>query len=261
MGVLYGLGKKSLAERLDASVEEAERIIQSLYKSFPKLREYVDSQGQYPLKHNGYVNTMLGDKLRPKEIDYLRAAKTQGERNNLTARLSRLGVNLPIQGGTSSIMACGFFNNIRVSLQQSWKTPLQPIIVVHDSNTNYVPVEKIFDMRKFYDKYYTEFCASFGPKIYLLFDLLSGCSYESAKEMKQIDDDTIEYSGDASSILLIYDKIMNCRELNPECDMTRDQIVQSIQLVDDPYYRFILEGGCNMTKDLSNITVRFHRNK
>lgn len=99
MGVLYGLGKKSLAERLEASVEEAENIIQSLYKSFPQLRHYVESQGKYPMEHNGYINTMLGDKLRLREYyEFLPKAKTKSERNNIIARIERLGVNLPIQG-------------------------------------------------------------------------------------------------------------------------------------------------------------------
>lgn len=133
LGVLYGLGKASLAERLDASVEEADHIIQSLYKSFPKLREYVDKQGQYPIDHNGYVNTMLGDKLQVKEVEYYKKAKSDRERNNIIARMRRLGVNLPIQGGTSSIMACGFMHNISKSLDENWKHPLQPIIVVHCS--------------------------------------------------------------------------------------------------------------------------------
>lgn len=95
LGVLYGLGKQSLAERLDSSVEEAEDIIQGLYKSFPQLRVYVDSQGKYPLQHDGYINTMLGDKLQIKEYsEYLPKAKTDRERKNLEARISRLGVNL-----------------------------------------------------------------------------------------------------------------------------------------------------------------------
>jgi hypothetical protein len=262
LGVLYGLGKKSLAERLDSSLEEADHIIQSLYTSFPQLRVYVDKQGQYPLDHDGYVNTMLGDKLRVREADLIKEAKTDYERQNLLARMKRLGVNLPIQGGTSSIMACGFFNNIRVSEEQGWKMPLQPIIVVHDSNTNYVPVEKIFDMREYYNKNYTAFCAGINPPgIFLLFDLLAGYSYELAAPLKQIDPDTIEFSGSATSIIKIYDKIMGSPNIKTECDTERDQIISQINLVDDPYYRFILEGGCNMTKDLSSVTVRFHRTK
>ena len=262
LGVLYGLGKKSLAERLDSSLEEADHIIQSLYNSFPQLRVYVDKQGQYPLDHDGYVNTMLGDKLRVKEADLLKQATSEKDRKNIIARMQRLGVNLPIQGGTSSIMACGFFNNIRVSEEQGWKTPLQPIIVVHDSNTNYVPVEKIFDMREYYNKNYTAFCAGINPPgIFLLFDLLAGYSYELAAPLKQIDPDTIEFSGSAMSLVKIYDKLMRCENIKVECDTERDQILSQVNLVDDPYYRFILEGGCNMTKDLSNLTIRFHRVK
>ena len=49
-----------------------------------------------------------------------------------------------------------------------------------DSNTNYVPTSKIFEIRKFYDTHFTDYCASFGPKIRLLFDLLAGAAYEAA---------------------------------------------------------------------------------
>lgn len=93
----------------------------------------------------------------------------------------------------------------------------------------------------------------------LLFDLLSGGSYESAKEMKQIDPDTIEYTGDATSLLKIYDKIMGCAELNATCSMTREELESEVKLVTDPYDRFIRESGCNLIKDESSVTVRFHR--
>ena len=92
------MGKNSLAERLECDIEEADRIIQSLYRSFPKLREYVESQGEYPLDHDGYIRTMLGDKLKVAEWKYLLKATNNRERNNLIARIKRLGVNLPIQG-------------------------------------------------------------------------------------------------------------------------------------------------------------------
>lgn len=260
LGILYGLGKQNLAARLDSTVEEAESLIQAVYKAYPQLRVYVQSQGEYPLEHNGYINTFLGDKLRLREFyDYLPKASTEREKNNIIARIKRLGVNLPIQGGTSTVMSSGFFNNIRVSLLENWEQPLQPIITVHDSNTNLIPVEKIFDLRSFYDKNYTGYCKTIGPRITLLFDLLVGYSYETAKELKQIDKDTIEFKGDAYSLLKIYDKIMNCSKLNVQCSCTRDWLVGEQKLVDDPYYRTILENGCNMTKDLSKVTVQFHR--
>ena len=257
LGVLYGLGKKSLAERLNCSEAEAEEIIQGLYKSFPKLREYVAIQQKYPLEHNGYINTMLGDKLKVSEYDLLLKSTSEREKKNLIARIQRLGVNLPIQGGTSSIMASGFMNNIRESIKEGWKNILQPIIVVHDSNTNYVPISKIFDIRKFYDINYTDYCSSFGPRIKLLFDLLSGVSYEKACPMKQIDENTIEYKGSAYSLLAIYDRIMNCKDLKVECNVSRDSLVP--KWITNPMDRFIRENGTSIVKDISKYTIQFKR--
>ena len=259
LGVLYGLGKRSLAERLNCSEEEAEKIIQGLYTSFPKLREYVAIQQQYPLQHDGYINTMLGDKLKVQEYEWMQEATTEREKKGLISRIQRLGVNLPIQGGTSSIMASGFMNNVRESLRECWKNPLQPIIVVHDSNTNFLPISMVFDIRKFYDTYYTEYCESFGPKIKLLFDLLSGVSYEKACPMKQIDQDTIEFRGNAYSLIDIYDRIMNCKDFIVECNINREELIP--KFIEDPIDRFIKENGTCIVKDISKYTIQFHRIK
>lgn len=154
-------------------------------------------------------------------------------------------------------MARGFYNNIRESIQQGWKNPLQPLIVVHDSNTNYVPVSKIFEIRKFYDTYYTEYCASFGPKIRLLFDLLAGDSYERAMDMKMLDDNTIEFTGSADSMLPMYDRIMGCKDLRVICNYSREDLIP--KYVTDPLQRLILEKGACMVKDLSSYKVQFKK--
>ena len=129
--VLYGLGKISLAERLNCSLEEAENIIEGLYTSFPKLREYIAKQQQYIFDHSGYINEVLGDKLKVKEYDLWKKATDRWEKKNLEARCRRLALNLVIQGSCASIMASGFFSNIRSSIKEGWDIPLQPIIVVH----------------------------------------------------------------------------------------------------------------------------------
>ena len=131
LGILYGLGKKSLAERLNCTIEESDKIIASLYKNFPQLRTYIDHQSEYPFKHDGYVNTILGDKLKLVEWKYYQKATNRREKANLEARIKRLGINLCIQGGTASIMAEGFWNNIKESIEEKWDKPLVPIIVVH----------------------------------------------------------------------------------------------------------------------------------
>lgn len=94
--MLYGLGKASLAERLNCDIDEADRIIQGLYNAFPQLRVYVDRQQKYPMRHDGYINTFLGDKLRVQEYKWWLKATSDRERKNLEARIERLSVNLPI---------------------------------------------------------------------------------------------------------------------------------------------------------------------
>lgn len=166
-------------------------------------------------------------------------------------------------------MSSGFFNNIRISIEEKKKNPdgvfknftLQPIITVHDSNTNMVPIEFLFEARPYYDKNYTGYCHEIGPGIYLLFDLLAGDSYERAMTLTQIDQNTIEFTGSSYQMIHMYDKIMGCRRINPSCNMTREEIMNAAKFVKSPYQKFILEEGCNMVKDLSSITVRFHREK
>lgn len=98
LGILYGLGKNSLAERLNCSTEDAENIIQTVYNAYPELDEYIKQQQNYPFSHEGKINTFFGDILVPKEWEYYNEATTQREKKNLEARIKRLGVNLPIQG-------------------------------------------------------------------------------------------------------------------------------------------------------------------
>lgn len=54
------------------------------------------NQQQYPFSHDGFINSMLGDKLQIQEWKYYQNSHSQKEKNNLKARIERLGVNLPI---------------------------------------------------------------------------------------------------------------------------------------------------------------------
>ena len=135
--------------------------------------------------------------------------------------------------------------------------PLQPIIVVHDSNTNYVPVEKLFEISKFYDKYFTEYCASYGPKIVLLFDLLAGTGYESAMPMKVIDDNTIEFTGSAYQLTSLYERLMDCPDIQVQVDKSKEELVP--MWIEDPVQRFLMEKGTCVWKDVSSYTVQFKK--
>lgn len=126
-----------------------------------------------------------------------------------------------------------------------------------DSNTNYVPVKEIFSIKPFYVQYFTEYCRGIGNHIRMTFDLLAGESYERAVQLDTINNNTIEFTGSAYSILGLYDKIMNCPDIKVECSMKREEIVPNF--ITDPVDRFIREKGTSIIKDVSKYTVQFRR--
>lgn len=99
LGIMYGLGKNSLAQRIGTDVTTAQDIINAIFKTFPTLKKYIEKQQRYPLEHQGAVNTILGDRLVVPEYSWLIKAIKEGneyEERSLKARIQRLGVNLPI---------------------------------------------------------------------------------------------------------------------------------------------------------------------
>ena len=254
LGILYGLGKQSLATRLNCSVDEAEKIIQAVYTAYPKLREYVAGQQQYVLEHEGYINTFFGDKLRVAEWKWYKKAKTEREKKNLEARMARLGVNLPIQGGTSTAMSSGFFKDLRVATQEGWA--LTSFVTVHDSNTCDFSADKLWGIRSFYDKNFTDFCYE-KTGIKLLFDILIGVTYEDACEAKQISDDIVELKGNARSHLMIIEEMNNCPGLKYEINVPLESIVPNY--IEDPVQRFVKEKGCSMVMDKSSYTIQYRK--
>lgn len=90
-------------------------------------------------------------------------------------------------------------------------------------------------------------------------NLLSGVSYEKACPMKQIDKDTIEFTGSAYSLIEIYDRIIGCPDLigRVKCSVRREDLIPNF--VTNPIDRFIRECGTCMVKDNSTYTIRFKR--
>lgn len=130
-----------------------------------------------------------------------------------------------------------------------------------DSNTNYLRLDRFFSAFKFYRTNFTDYCLNNmgeNVKICLLFDLLIGTAYNSAQTINQIDDNTIEMTGDADSLLSIYDRLMGFPDIvKVECSVKREDLVP--QFVTNPIERFILEKGTSMIKDLSNYTIQFRK--
>lgn len=59
LGITYGMGPTTLAERMDLSREESEKIIDDFYKGFPGVKKLTEDS-QEMLRKKGYVTDMFG---------------------------------------------------------------------------------------------------------------------------------------------------------------------------------------------------------
>lgn len=249
LGVMYGMGVKKLSVSLGVSVVQAQELIDTLFGQFKVLHKYIEDNMAFPENHDGYINTLLGDKLRSGEWRFVRNPDGTINRFSL-AKVQRHGINYQIQSASAVALARGFWNNIRQAKKEGFI--LSPIIVVHDSNTNYFPIEKLFEMRSFYEKNFTEFCEK-QMHIPFLFDLLIGSTYNDAVELKQTSPDKMIITGNAHSILKILWKIDNESSLKYTMNIEKDKIIPNY--ITNPMQRFIIEKGTSILMDHSEYSV------
>lgn len=68
LGIMYGRGAKSIAEKLGIDKSEAQGYVDMFFDTFPKVKEYVDSMIEF-CRLNGYVTTVWGRKRRLPDIN------------------------------------------------------------------------------------------------------------------------------------------------------------------------------------------------
>jgi hypothetical protein len=253
LGVMYGMGTKTLAGRLGVEPGEAQELIDTLFGQFKVLKKYIEKNMEYPLQHNGQLDTLMGDTLKSPAWRFVKMPNGKIDHGAM-AKVSRHGINYIIQSASAVSLARGFWNNIREAKKAGFV--LEPIIVVHDSNTNYFPIEKLFDIKAFYDEHFTAFCEN-QLHVPFLFDLLVGENYNDAVTLKQIDPETIQLQGNAHSILKILNKITYESSLGVSLNVPLESIVP--KYIENPMQRFILEKGTSMVMDKSKYTVELKK--
>ena len=67
LGLLYGRGAASIAEQIGESYEESQTIIDNFYKSFPKVKKWMDDSINFAKKY-GYVTDLWGRRRRLPDI-------------------------------------------------------------------------------------------------------------------------------------------------------------------------------------------------
>lgn len=67
LGIMYGRGAASIAEQIGSSIEEAQKIVNDFYNSFPKVKQWVINT-ELSAKKTGYVEDLWGRRRRLPDI-------------------------------------------------------------------------------------------------------------------------------------------------------------------------------------------------
>jgi len=95
-GLIYGMSAYGLTQSTDLTLAEAETFVETYFKRFPGIRDYLDKIKEQA-KAKGYVETLLGRKRYFPRL-------TSTSNYNLRRREEREAINAPIQGTAADIM-------------------------------------------------------------------------------------------------------------------------------------------------------------
>jgi DNA polymerase I len=128
-GIIYGVSAFGLSNQTDLSRSEAKELIETYYKTYPKLRNFMGEQIDFA-RDNGYVQTVLGRRRYLKDINAgNQIVRGAAERN---------AVNAPIQGSAADIIKIAMINIHKKLSNGDYKTKM--LLQVHD--------ELVFDVYK-----------------------------------------------------------------------------------------------------------------
>ena len=128
-GIIYGVSAFGLSNQTDLTRSESKELIDTYYKTYPKLRNYISDQVDFAREH-GYVQTVLGRRRYLKDINSANAVvRGAAERN---------AVNAPIQGSAADIIKIAMINIHKKLKEGNYKTKM--LLQVHD--------ELVFDAYK-----------------------------------------------------------------------------------------------------------------
>ena len=120
-GIIYGISAFGLSQRLGIKRKEAAEIIESYFKEFPNVKNYMDSNISFA-KENGYVETILKRKRYLSNINSGNATMRGFDERN--------AINAPIQGSAADIIKIAMINIYQKLEKKQLKSKL--LLQVHD---------------------------------------------------------------------------------------------------------------------------------
>ncbi|MFL2591446.1 MAG: DNA polymerase I [Flavobacteriaceae bacterium] len=130
-GIIYGVSAFGLSQQTDLNRIESKEMIDTYYKSYPKLKEYMSSQIQYA-RENGFVSTLLKRRRYLKDINSQNAI--------VRGAAERTAINAPVQGSAADIIKLAM---IQIDKKiHTEKLQSRMILQVHDELVFDVPKEE-----------------------------------------------------------------------------------------------------------------------
>ena len=128
-GIIYGVSAFGLSNQTDLSRKESKELIDTYYKTYPKLRNYMSELVDFA-RDNGYVQTVLGRRR------YLNGIN--GSNAIVRGAAERNAVNAPIQGSAADIIKLAMINIHKKLTEAKYRSKM--LLQVHD--------ELVFDVYK-----------------------------------------------------------------------------------------------------------------
>ena len=127
-GIIYGITQYGLAKQISVSNEEALDFINSYFKKFPEIKEYMNSTVK-TCRKQGYVTNIFGRRIHLRSIN---------DKNfNVRSFQERAAINAPIQGSAADIIRLAM---IKIDNILEEKQKAKMLLQIHD--------ELIFECQK-----------------------------------------------------------------------------------------------------------------
>jgi DNA polymerase-1 len=130
-GIIYGVSAFGLSQQTDLNRIESKEMIDTYYKSYPKLKEYMSSQIQFA-RENGFVSTLLKRRRYLKDINSQNAI--------VRGAAERTAINAPVQGSAADIIKLAMIQIDKKIYNEKLQSRM--ILQVHDELVFDVPKEE-----------------------------------------------------------------------------------------------------------------------
>ena len=130
-GVIYGISAFGLANNLRIPREDAKAFIETYFKRFPEIKEYMESTVSFAKKYN-YVETLFGRRIHTPNIN------TKGHASGFAQRAA---INAPIQGSAADIIRRAMIRIPEILVKNSLSGEM--LLQVHDELIFEVPKNEV----------------------------------------------------------------------------------------------------------------------